>query len=265
MIENYVTSRKTTYDIAKEIGCSNVTVGYYLKKNNIKTSNQTYKFNEHYFNKIDTANKAYFLGLSYADGCVSPEKNSYRLKLTKEDEYILEEFKKDIGSNKPLYFRKEEIIKGTSYIGKAQSALELNSKILIEDLEKLGVTKNKSLTIKFPTNIPLEFMKDFIRGCFDGDGCIYNSQKRIMLNYSGSEEFCKGLSLWLKKTLDINTIPKQDSRGSSWFLFIRRIGDVLKFCNYIYQDINCLKLSRKYLKFKDYEYRRFNTNYSRKY
>lgn len=255
ILDEYVTSRKSTYTIAKELGISDVTVGYYLKKNNIQVSNQKYKFDEHYFEKIDTENKAYFLGLIYADGCVYPLKNSLAIKLTEEDSYILKKLKEEVNSTKPLYKIKSQIIKGTDYIGKAQIKLELNSKILLENLKELGIVENKSLILKFPENIPEEFMKDFIRGYFDGDGCIYNSQNRIMLNFVGSEDFCKGLCSWLQENLDITITPKKDKRGNSWYLYILRIKDVIKFCEFIYQDENCLKLVRKFIKFKNYENR----------
>lgn len=253
MIRLYTIEKHNTHDIGKKLNLSGPTVGSYLKKAGIRLSPQKYKFNEHYFNNIDTPNKAYFLGLIYADGCVYPKKNSLKIKLTKEDEYILEEFKKDIKSDKPLMHRKSELIKGTSYIGKAQSSIELNSKILMEDLRKLGVVQNKSLILTFPDHILDKFMYDFIRGYFDGDGCIYNSQGRIMLNFVGSEDFCKGLCNFLELTLDIKiTLPKQDKRGNSWYFYIFRIKDVIKFCEYIYSDKDCIKLSRKYEKFTNY-------------
>lgn len=250
MIRLYTINKRNTYDIGNELNLSAVTVQSYLKKAGIQLSHQKYKFNEHYFNKIDTPNKAYFLGLIYADGCVFPKKNSCAIKLTKEDDYVLEEFKKDIDSQKPLHYTKSKPIVGTKYIGKAQSKLELNSKILIEDLSSLGVVQNKSLILKFPKNIP--FIKDFIRGYFDGDGCIYNSQNRIMLNFVGSENFCKGLCDFLQSELNIPTTAKQDKRGNSWYIYILRIKDVIKFCEYIYSDKDCIKLNRKYEKFIKY-------------
>ena len=250
MIRLYTIEKRSTSDIGKELNLSGVTVQFYLKKAGIQLSHQKYKFNEHYFNKIDTPNKAYFLGLIYADGCVYPKKNSCAIKLTKEDDYILEEFKKDIDSQKPLQYTKSKPIVGTKYIGKAQSKLELNSKILIDDLISLGVVQNKSLILKFPQNIP--FIKDFIRGYFDGDGCIYNSQNRIMLNFVGSEDFCKGLCNFLESELDIKVTPKQDKRGNSWYIYVVRIKDVIKFCEYIYSDKDCIKLNRKYEKFTKY-------------
>lgn len=247
----YVVDKKSTYKIAEELGISNPTVGYYLRKNGIVLSPQKYKFNEHYFKEINTPNKAYFLGLIYADGCVFPKKNSCSIKLTKKDDYILEEFKKDIDSQKPLSYTKSKLITGTNYIGKAQAKIELNSKILINDLQKLEVFQNKSLILKFPSKIP--YMKDFIRGYFDGDGCIYNSQKRIMLNFVGSEYFCKGLCDFLKDEIEISVSTKQDKRGNSWYIYIYKIKDVLKFCSYIYGDGNCIKLNRKYEKYQDYQ------------
>jgi hypothetical protein len=74
-----------------------------------------------------------------------------------------------------------------------------------------------------------------------------------MINIVGSENFCKGLCLWLEQELNIKTTAKQDKRGKSWYLYIMKIKDVLNFCNYIYQDGSCLKLIRKYSKFKEYE------------
>ena len=250
MIRSYTIDKKNTYVIGMELGISSVTVRSYLKRAGITISNQKYKFNENYFREIDTSNKAYFLGFIYADGCVFPPKNSCAIKLKREDDYILEQFKKELGSSKPLNYTESKLIVGTNYIGKAQSKIEINSKIMIEDLQRLGVTQNKSLTLKFPNDII--FMRDFIRGYFDGDGCIYFSQKRIMLNFIGSEYFCKGLCNFLQNNLNINVITKQDKRGKSWYIFIFRIKDVLKFCNYIYYDPTCIKLNRKFKKFEDY-------------
>lgn len=250
IVDLYLNYKKNIYDIAKDLHLSTTTVALYLKKQGIKLSPQKYKFNENYFNDIDTPNKAYFLGLLYADGCITNNKNSCYIKLKESDRYIIEKFKEEIDSQKPLYYRKSEIVKGTDYVGKAQYKLELNSQLLIKDLYKWGVTQNKSLSIQFPTNI--SYMRDFIRGFFDGDGCIYNSQNRIMLNFVSNEFFLQGFNKFLQEELDIFTKCKKDNRSNSWYMFIAKIKDVLKFCEYIYQDENCIKLERKYKKYKDY-------------
>lgn len=54
---------------------------------------------------------------------------------------------------------------------------------LCEDLEKLGGIKNKSLVLNFPTSsiVPDYLLNHFIRGYFDGDGCIWNGKRKKMI------------------------------------------------------------------------------------
>ena len=50
------------------------------------------KYNENYFENIDTEDKAYFLGFICSDGCIENNKKTYRyqvtLKLHNKDKYI---------------------------------------------------------------------------------------------------------------------------------------------------------------------------------
>jgi surfactin synthase thioesterase subunit len=50
-----------------------------------------YQLKKDYFDSINTPEKAYFLGILYADGCNSPETNSVRLILTESDKTLLEQ------------------------------------------------------------------------------------------------------------------------------------------------------------------------------
>jgi hypothetical protein len=255
MIYSYVTVRKNTKEIAKELHISAVTVGFYLKSNNVEITRFRYKFNDRYFENINTPNKAYFLGLLYADGSINTKKNSCKITLTEKDSYILESLRKEVETKKPLAYGKSKPIKNTKYIGKAYYSLELNSEKLINDLEGKGITANKSQILKFPTEeqVPLDKLSHFIRGYIDGDECIYASQNRIMINIVSSEWFLKDLSIFLSKELNINANHKKDKRSNSWYMFITRISEVLRFCEYIYSDDNCIKLLRKYEKFKNFK------------
>lgn len=71
-----------------------------------------YTFNKNYFEKIDSEDKAYFLGLLYADGCNSTSATqnhaSIVLNLQEGDKEILEKFMKYINSNKPLLYRPKQ-------------------------------------------------------------------------------------------------------------------------------------------------------------
>jgi len=50
--------------------------------------------------------------------------------------------------------------------------LQIGSKEMFEDLLKLGMTPAKSKTLRFPS-VPNKYMRDFVRGYFEGDGCVY--------------------------------------------------------------------------------------------
>ena len=49
-----------------------------------------YPFNIHFFDEINTEEKAYILGFLYADGYNMEERNTVAISLKKEDSYILE-------------------------------------------------------------------------------------------------------------------------------------------------------------------------------
>ena len=63
-----------------------------------------YNINEHYFDNIDTPNKAYILGLLYADGYNNTSINAIRLSLQEDDKQILEDISKELDYNAPLIF-----------------------------------------------------------------------------------------------------------------------------------------------------------------
>jgi len=65
-----------------------------LKDNNISINyerrNHKYVYNEDFFQKIDTEEKAYILGLLFADGSVHNKRNVVKLQLQDVDKEILE-------------------------------------------------------------------------------------------------------------------------------------------------------------------------------
>ena len=123
------------------------------------------KYNENYFEKIDTEDKAYFLGLIFADGSVVYNPNRYRyqlsLKLHPKDKHILISLIKHIEGEMNVWEDSKRNI----------CQISLSGKKIINDLIKLGVTPNKTFTLNYP-KINENLEKHFLRGYFDGDGCI---------------------------------------------------------------------------------------------
>ncbi len=140
-----------------------------------------YKYNKDYFKVIDTEEKAYWLGFLYADGCINElHKNgktcsmNLELTLAKVDKEHLEKFAKAIETNVPIKQRISRY-KGKEYVS---NRIIINSTKMCKDLCDLKCIPNKTYGIRFPdTNIvPKCFMKDFLRGFFDGDGCIHDKK-----------------------------------------------------------------------------------------
>ena len=160
-----------------------------------------YHFNESYFKIIDSPEKAYWLGLIYADGTVRDRMggkpmSSIKLSLASSDGYIIERFRDDLNSNHPVH-----IYASRRPNEQSTSELVLNSKYMCADLERLGVYPRKSLTLLFPTEeqVPSTFMPHFIRGYFDGDGSITHVHhgKFPVINICGTKAFLESMRVWL--------------------------------------------------------------------
>lgn len=208
-----------------------------------------------YFESIDNEHKAYWLGFLTADGCVRhKKKNSWYIKLEIQckDKYLLEIFKNDIQA--------DVTIKDYKYGRKHNAMLIIYSSKLAEDLSKFDIVPNKTFTIHRLPNININLMKYFIRGYFDGDGCIMlhkpkdQKLKRLKISICGTKEFLNNLNTFLNEQIGTtkNKLIDMNKYGSNVFnLRYTSNDDVIKFCEYIYSDCTiCLERKRnKYIQF----------------
>ena len=192
----YVEKDKTLKELAEEFQTQPQSIRNLLRKMNITITNKkirNYPRNSEFFNKIDKAEKAYWLGLFYADGTVSSKTNQIALGL-KDKEHI-EKFKAAIGAtnNKITIthdnrFSKECIL----------YTFTIKDKELHDDLIKFGCVPNKTsvLELHIP-NIPEEYKWDFVRGYFDGDGCISWSKanNRYYISWVGNQYLLEDIRL----------------------------------------------------------------------
>jgi len=153
----------------------------HIERNLDGTFKRIYKVDENYFDHIDSEEKAYILGFFYADGCNSIDENSYSHEISftqlEQDIDILEKIKKSMKSEHPLY----KIIQKSN--GKVKYKLSIKSRKLSDSLYNLGGINNKSLTLKFPDESLFankSLIRHFIRGYFDGDGCVWNGKRKKM-------------------------------------------------------------------------------------
>jgi len=164
MYENGIPST----EIAHAINSNPPTVLKTLRKHGvrIKTMHEAklvYACDDRYFKRIDTENKAYWLGFVAADGCISEDRSSLTIILSKKDSDHLSRFKTAIRSNHPLTFSVSE--------GKPTVRVILTSPKLVTDLINHGITPRKTFTIQWP-ELRFCLQSHFLRGYFDGDGCF---------------------------------------------------------------------------------------------
>ena len=138
-------------------------------------------FDKNYFKCIDDERKAYILGFFYADGYNSNRQISF--DQLDQDKDILEQIKLAFNSDNDIFSYEKTN-------GKIMRRLTFSSVDLCKQLSELGGIKNKSLTLKFPDNsiIPEYLIHHFIRGYFDGDGCIWNGKRKKMLVKDSSRQ-----------------------------------------------------------------------------
>lgn len=189
---------KNTKEISGILGITPTQAQHYLSENGIKTNKFYYRVkgsvDDNYFNVIDDEKKAYFLGLLFADGNItSGKKNQIRIALKEQDGYLLRELKSEIKSDCAVARR--VFPKNPNW--ESQISVQFSSKQMKEDLVRYGCTPRKSKTLLFP-ELPQYYMWHFIRGYFDGDGCIcvYTDKwecRRTTVSFSGSVLFNRRL------------------------------------------------------------------------
>lgn len=213
--------------------------------------------NENFF-KEWSPQMAYVLGLIYADGTIIDARKSSRtcyLQISNNDKPLLEQVKQAMSSKHSIISRKPRHVNffGKSYFCKENFSLRIGSRIIFKDLVQLDLTPRKSLTIGLP-KLPKKHFRFFLRGYFDGDGCIgtyskNNKTPRLHVVFvSGSYGFLDQLSNKLSLVLDIG--KNNVLTGTRAFRISYRKSSGLKILSYMYKGLGSAPfLERKYKKF----------------
>lgn len=190
--------------------------------------------------RIDTQEKAYLLGLFYADGNIGENQTQCRIELKLEDKdlifYLQELF--------PFFYVHYD--RGTKIeLGNYQKALK-------EDLIINGCLPRKSFENKENIHIPnisKLLIRHFIRGYFDGNGgCTLScskgkTQKRIYI-YSVSIQFLEEVKVELENNNIISEISVANNVGKLTII----TNSYTNFYSYLYVDSTVL-MDRKISKF----------------
>lgn len=233
---------KSLTQIGKELHMDRGKLSTNLKADNIIVVNKQNitKFNENFFDEIDTEEKAYWLGFLYADGAISSSRNTIELSLKSTDIHHLEKFRDALGFSKDKHIFQDDI----------RCRIEITNKHLKQSLIKLGCVPRKSLVLTFPSQeiLPQKFLYDFIRGYIDGDGSV-------MIGKNHRNEYVKprlsilGTKVFLEELLVRTNWKKAKIQQPSNAYCVEWGGNyVLDYLDQLYANAT-IYLDRKYQKY----------------
>ena len=224
-------------------------------------------FNNHYFDNIDTEDKAYWIGFIWCDGYMAIRKRrgstSYEFKLSlKDTDYEhLKKFNKCIDGNYSINFYDcsntfKEAIEARLLITNQHFG-----KVLVE---QYGIVPYRNDCSKILKHIPNHLMKHFIRGVLDADGSFvkYHIIERgydvtkYSISIGTNEDILRAIEQHLVDNKfaapcvrKLQKRHKEDDRDGEYrSLNFSGKSQTISILNYIYQDAS-IYLDRKYYKY----------------
>jgi len=241
---------KSPKQISIEVGCRKEYIARKIRELEIKRPKNQHLINGDYF-KTWSCDMAYILGFIFADGCVysNPKMNnrSYiTVSLHRKDKDILEFISSKICPSLRI-LQHDKVDKKRDKVYKV-ATLSMCSKVMYQDLVNLGCLPNKSYEeIRVP-DVPVEYIPDFIRGYFDGDGSVFYGygKKEIKKLKTGASFSCSSVSFLndIKEIINIGKIRTDYSPASLHFYSLPNYKILF---NYMYNGNFHMK--RKYDKF----------------
>lgn len=245
----YIKEQMSLKSIGEQFGVSRSVISRVLEEEKIEKRKTThlYKANYRAFQTIDTPEKAYWLGFLAADGCVyvRPENAAVKVQLSVKDINHLKKFKQFMDSNVNI----KTIVQNNGFSNNTEVAvITFNSMDMATDLIDKGVVPKKSLILQ-PPKIDPEFYLPFIKGYFDGDGSLFQTQQGEWgISFLGTKE----MLLWIKSILGWanNLEQKKDCTSNCYYI---RCGGLQKPYSIISQfyETTEVSLDRKQEKYKE--------------
>lgn len=226
-----------TNEISTICNVHRATVQRVLLRNNIKLRKRSpVNYNIHFFDNY-TIESCYWAGFIAADGTIRSDRDSVEIHLSKED----------IGHLNKI--AKVTNFTGNIRSGKKDCCISFAGEWFKTSLKNnFDLTPVKSMTVFISNKIPCDMISHYLRGFFDGDGCITQTNNYLHISFtSGSKYF-------LNQIIEIiynNGIKIRNENGKpkicrySIHYFCKNAYYVLKF---LYENSTSLtRLDRKYL------------------
>ena len=219
----------------------------------LRTSSQAakkYTVNSNFFKKIDSEEKAYWLGFLIADGYITSKDKKIGLTLCADDIEHLEKFKKDINATYPIkIYNPSE----TGYSKKQYCRIIISDLTMYLSVQKYGLVEHKSNILQPPNKKDIKkYERHFIRGFFDGNGSITFTNTSLHKNayqfkIISTNEFLDFIKEWIESNTFIK-IKKYYKRKEEQIVSSIEIAgnyQVKEILDLLYKD-STVYLERKY-------------------
>lgn len=199
-----------------------------------------YKVDTSILFNVEDPNIAYIAGLLNTDGYFPKVVDSFEISLVGESERsLLQDIAKYIKATAPVADY------GNTY---RLRVVQPGIRAFFQD------NYNIALDFKtYKTSVPLKFFsescaKAYVRGCFDGDGCIGNDSYRLTLS-TASKAFVEGLKDLIHYYTGVSLTYYQERRGSNYYPTLAAQGKkAQQVLDWMYSETG-LRLERKYIKY----------------
>jgi hypothetical protein len=174
--------------------------------------------NESYFSKIDNTEKAYWLGMMYADGSVF-EKNGELSQIflgLKDREHVVE-FRDALDADYRVRSRDD-----------GGNELTVTSRKMANDLSELGCGNEKTFSDTLPDFDREELRAAFVRGLYDGDGNL-NDYDTFRICGANKERLSKVLK-WLPCSGYVSESQRQS------YIHVRQKHGVAELWDWLYPE-----------------------------
>lgn len=230
-----------TNEISTVWNVHRATVQRILLRNNIKLRKRSpVKYNVHFFDNY-TIESCYWAGFIAADGTIRSDRDSVEIHLSKEDSSHLDKIAKATNFT------------GNIRVGEKDCCISFAGEWFKKSLENnFDLTSRKSMTVFVSDKIPKNMMPHYLRGYFDGDGCISQTNNYLHISFtSGSKRF---LNQVIEIIYDLgikvrNKSEKPKIQRYSIHYFCKNAYYILKFLYESSTDLT--RLNRKYLLYTD--------------
>lgn len=226
-----------------------------LKASRMGLKKYPYTCDYHYFDNINTEEKAYWLGFLTADGWINKSKKTNAgvtgIELQYGDIGHLKKFNKSISGNYKITDRWRTCTL-SKYKDKKNHmcCIRIFSSTMYNSLNKIGFSNDKSYDFHIP-DLPTDLIRHYIRGYFDGDGCFTFTNKSFHINFVTASKTLNDDIVQILRMHNFNIVENSYINDFGTTMYrpdIYRTQDKINFLNWIYGDCT-IYLDRKYKKY----------------